>query len=143
VVTAGLLVLLAAVALAASLTGNGSPTPVPSTVAAPPHAAGPRVAGPARSGQGGGSSAASSTTSTTPPTTPSSVPPTPGGAPVISALDPASGTAGQGIQVAGANFLSSSGQIVATFNGQVATTTCPAQSTCTVTVPPRPGSGSA
>ena len=34
------------------------------------------------------------------------------------------------------NFLSSSGQIVATFNGQVAPTSCPAQNTCTVTVPP-------
>ena len=39
----------------------------------------------------------------------------------------------------GANFLSSSGQIVAMFNGQVAPTSCPAQNTCTVTVPPSPG----
>ena len=37
--------------------------------------------------------------------------------------------------VSGANFLSTSGQIVATFNGQVAPTSCPAQNTCTVTVP--------
>ena len=37
--------------------------------------------------------------------------------------------------MAGANFLSTSGQIVATFNGQVAPTSCPAQNTCTITVP--------
>jgi hypothetical protein len=54
---------------------------------------------------------------------------------VISALSPASGPAGEGIQVAGANFLSSSGQIVASFNGEVAPTSCPAQNVCTVTVP--------
>ena len=54
-----------------------------------------------------------------------------GGPPVISSLSPSSGTAGQGIQVAGANFLSANGQIVATFNGQVAPTSCPAQNTCT------------
>ena len=52
--------------------------------------------------------------------------------------NPASGSAGQAIQVAGANFLSSSGQIIATFDGQVAPTSCPAQNTCSVTVPPPP-----
>ncbi len=59
-----------------------------------------------------------------------------GGPPVISSLSPASGPVGQAIVVAGSNFLSSSGQIVATFNGQVATTSCPAPNTCNVTVPP-------
>ncbi len=58
-----------------------------------------------------------------------------GGPPEISSLSPASGSAGQAIVVAGANFLSSSGQIVATFDGQVAPTSCPAQNTCDVTVP--------
>ena len=37
--------------------------------------------------------------------------------------------------VSGANFLSASGQIVATFNGQVAPTSCPAQNACTITEP--------
>jgi hypothetical protein len=60
----------------------------------------------------------------------------PSGPPVISSLSPASGAAGQSITIAGSNFLSTSGQIVATFNGQVAPTSCPAQNTCTVTVPP-------
>lgn len=45
--------------------------------------------------------------------------------------------------MAGANFLSTSGQIVATFNGQVAPTSCPAQNTCMVTVPLMTGSSSA
>jgi hypothetical protein len=54
---------------------------------------------------------------------------------VISSLSPASGGAGVGVQVAGTNFLSSNGQIVASFNGEVAPTNCPAQNLCTVTVP--------
>ena len=62
---------------------------------------------------------------------------------MISALSPSSGAAGQGIEVAGANFLSADGQIVATFNGQVASTSCPAQNTCSVTVPPMSGGQSA
>jgi hypothetical protein len=67
----------------------------------------------------------------------------PGGAPVIASISPSTGAAGQGLQVAGSNFLSSSGQIVASFNGQVAPTSCPAQNTCTVTVPPMSGASSA
>jgi hypothetical protein len=54
---------------------------------------------------------------------------------VISSLSPSNGSAGQSITIAGANFLSTDGHIVATFNGQVAPTSCPAQNTCTVTVP--------
>jgi hypothetical protein len=48
-----------------------------------------------------------------------------------------------GVQVAGANFLSSDGQIVASFNGEVASTSCPEQNVCTVTVPPMAGSTAA
>jgi hypothetical protein len=44
-----------------------------------------------------------------------------------------------GVQVAGTNFLSSDGQIVASFNAEVAPTNCPAQNVCTVTVPPMAG----
>lgn len=62
---------------------------------------------------------------------------------MIASLSPASGAAGQGIVVDGSNFLSSNGQIVATFNGQVTSTNCPAANTCTVTVPPMSGSSSA
>ena len=94
-------------------------------------------------GRGGGPSTSPGISSTTTTTT-TATPPNASGPPVIAALNPASGSAGQAIQVAGANFLSSSGQIIATFDGQVASTSCPAQNTCSVTVPPAPsGSESA
>jgi hypothetical protein len=129
------LVVIAGIALAISSGGGGQQAAAPpSTTPSTAHAHTPPASHhPARgrhTGRSGGS-----TTSTAPPATP-------GGPPVIATLSPASGSAGQGIQVAGSNFLSSSGQIVATFNGQVAPTSCPAQNTCTVTVPPMSGSSS-
>jgi len=133
VAVVAVLVVIAAVALAVSL--SGSPAPTSSTVAGPTQSrtpsSHPSSTGGGKSGAGGssGSTSSSTTTSTT-------VVVAPGGPPVISSLNPSSGTAGQGIQVAGSNFLSTSGQIVATFNGQVAPTSCPAQNTCTITVPP-------
>jgi IPT/TIG domain len=155
VIAVAVLVVGAAVALAASLSGNGAPAPSPVTVAAPTVPHGHAHAG-NTSGHGGATPsvrpststtsppAASSTTSTTGTTTTASTPPAvPGAAPVIAGLNPASGGPGQTVQVAGANFLSTSGQIVATFNGQVAPTSCPAQNTCMVTVPPMTGSSSA
>jgi hypothetical protein len=135
---AAAMVLVAAGALAVSLGtsagGPNSPPPTATHTAAPanPHAT-------TGGGHGGASSShsRSSSTSTTSTTT-STVPPSASGPPVIAALNPSSGAAGQAIQVAGANFLSSSGQIIATFDGQVAPTSCPAQNTCSVTVPPAP-----
>jgi IPT/TIG domain len=128
------LVVVAAAALAASLTAGPSPSnpggpafsasPTPTTSHRAPGHSIPRTSG--------------STTTTTSPTA-TSAPATPGGPPVINALVPASAAPGQGIRVAGTNFLSSDGQIVATFNGQVAPTSCPAQNSCTVTVPPVTG----
>lgn len=132
------LVVLAGIALAVSSGGGGqqgasAPSATPTTAHAGTPAAAHHPAPGRRTGRTGGSS---TTTSTAPAATP-------GGPPVIASLSPASGAAGQGIEVAGSNFLSSSGQIVATFNGQVASTSCPAQNTCTVTVPPMSGSSSA
>ena len=144
VVVVGALVVAATIALVVSLTGTSGPTTLPAATAprpatthagAAPLAGGPQVKdqhGPART---------SGTTRSTSTTTP--VPAAAGGPPVISSLAPSSGSAGQSVQVAGANFLSSSGQIVAAFNGQVAPTSCPAQNTCTVTVPPSSGGRSA
>jgi hypothetical protein len=109
------LVVVAAIALIVS--ESGSPPP-PSPSATTPSTA-------ARNG------GAPRSTSTSTQTTIAAA----GGPPEISSLSPASGSAGQAIVVAGANFLSSSGQIVATFDGQVAPTSCPAQNTCDVTVP--------
>jgi hypothetical protein len=62
--------------------------------------------------------------------------PTPGAAPVISSLSPSSGAAGQVITILGANFMSPSGHIGAHVGSHLANIACPAQSTCTVTVPP-------
>jgi hypothetical protein len=136
VVVAGALVVVAAIALAVSLTGGGPPTaPLPSTAPAAIH---PGAAPAKGNHKPGGTSGRSANTSTTAPTSAA-----PGGPPVISSLTPSSGSAGQSVQVVGANFLSSSGQVVAMFNGQVAPTSCPAQNTCTVTVPPSPGGATA
>jgi hypothetical protein len=140
----GALVVLAAIALAASLTGSTTPqAPSPSTATtpAPTHAG---AAPPSGQSQAKGhhtprgTSGTSTTTSTTTPLLAA-----PGGPPVIGSLTPSSGSAGQSVRVTGAGFLSSSGQIVARFNGQVAATSCPAQNTCTVTVPPPSGDRSA
>jgi IPT/TIG domain len=125
------LVVVAAIALVVSVTSSPSlPSPTAagtagrgtaassSTVPSPPSSTRPE------SGRGNGA-----TTSTT-------VAAAAGGPPIIASLSPASGPAGQAVVVTGSNFLSSSGQIVATFNGQVATTSCPAPNTCNVTAPP-------
>ena len=134
VAVAAALVVVGAIALAVPLGNSPRSTAPPSTAARVPTT----IAG--RQG-GAGTTGPSHSTSTTTATT---VPSTPGAAPVISSLTPSSGSTGQAIQVAGANFMSSNGRIVATFNGQVAPTSCPAQNTCTITVPPPPpGSQSA
>jgi IPT/TIG domain len=148
VIAAAVLVVTAAVALAASLTSNTSPSPPPPTVAAPAQGQAGHATGGSTSGHAGTTRPSTSrhTPSTTVPQGPdttSTVPATPGAPPMIAALSPTSGGAGQGVVVAGSNFLSSNGQIVATFNGQVAPTSCPAQNTCTVTVPPITGVASA
>ncbi len=137
VVVVAALVVLAGIALAISAGGGGQQAAPPSATPTTAHARTPPAAHRPTTKVHRGSAPAPRTTSTTAP------PATPGGPPVIASLSPASGAAGQGIQVAGSNFLSSSGQIVATFNGQVAPTSCPAQNTCTVTVPPMSGSPSA
>jgi hypothetical protein len=126
VAVVAVLVVVAAIALAVSL--SGGPATPPSTVAGPTHAGSTHPGSPRSNPGAGGATPTSTNTSTT-------VVAAPGGPPVISSLSPSSGSAGQGIQVAGANFLSTSGQIVATFNGQVAPTSCPAQNSCTITVP--------
>jgi hypothetical protein len=133
------MVLVAAGALAVTLgTSGGGGGPGPST--APPtsaHSAAPTTPHEKSPGTHGGPSRSPGRSSTTTTST-TAAPPNASGPPVIAALNPASGNAGQAIQVAGANFLSSSGQIIATFDGQVAPTSCPAQNTCSVTVPPAP-----
>ena len=147
VVVVAVLLVVAAIGLAVSLAnGNGSPRATTSSVVTTPsHAGGSHQAHhPSTSGGGSPSATSPSSNGSTNDTTTSTTPPgVPGGAPVISALNPSSGPAGESVQVAGSNFLSTNGRIVATFDGQVASTSCPAQNTCTVTVPAATGSPSA
>jgi hypothetical protein len=117
-------------ALAVSLATRGGTPRAPSTgastattaVSSPTHH---RVAAP---------TPAASTPSTTGP-------PAAGSAtsdPVLAALDPSSGVAGQVVTITGSNFLSADGVIQASFGGQLAPIDCPSQDTCTVTVPTPP-----
>ena len=76
-----------------------------------------------------------------PPPQPPSVPVTGGGGPpVLSALSPSTGAAGQSVIVSGTNFISADGVVQARFGGQLAPTACPVQTSCTVTVPTMTGS---
>jgi IPT/TIG domain-containing protein len=133
VAVAALAVMVLAIALIVSLNSGGSHVAAFSGSTVPS----PRAGGQRPAHHGHSSGAASSTT------TSSTLAATPGGPPVIDSITPSSGAAGQTISVTGANFLSSDGHIVATFNGVVASTSCPAQNTCTVTVPPSNGAASA
>jgi hypothetical protein len=133
VTAVAVLVVAAAVALIVSLSGNSAPPP--STAATSGQKATVPSHSPPTSPRSGAGGATTPSTSAPTPSTSTTVPVAPAGPPVISALSPASGSAGQSVTVSGANFLSTTGQIVATFNGQVAPTSCPAQNTCTVTVP--------
>ena len=148
VVVAAVLLLAAATGLVVSLaTAGGTPNAAtsPSTPTTPGHGAAVRPVRPStRPGKSATARPSSPTdATTTTSTTTASTPVSPGGPPVITAVNPSSAAAGQAVQIAGSNFLSSNGQIVATFNGQVAPTDCPTQNTCDVTVPPPAGLPSA
>ena len=133
VAVVAVLVVAAAIALIVSLGGSSAP---PSSTAAPPGRATTVPSHSLSTGPRSGAAGATTPTTSTPTTsTSTTVAVAPAGPPVISSLSPASGSAGENVMVSGANFLSTTGEIVATFNGQVAPTSCPAQNTCTVTVP--------
>jgi hypothetical protein len=76
-----------------------------------------------------------SPTSTTPSPSRTSHPTSGGTAPVLSSLSPSAGSAGQTVVVSGSNFMSADGLVEARFGGQVAPTSCPVQTSCTLTVP--------
>jgi hypothetical protein len=116
--------------LIGSLASHGTADPTSSAIGAPTTV---RPATP--------STSTSTSPSTTPtPSTAAGAGAAPGpGTPVLSSLAPATGVPGQSVVVSGANLLSSDGQIVARFGGQVAPTDCPAPSSCTVTVPSATG----
>ncbi len=145
-----LLVAIGTVALVLVLTSGPGAKPTP-TRAAPAHQSAPihSAGGPTARSTGSPSPAAGSvpppsvqSVPTTAPSSTTTLSPALGlasGDPIITSLDPAVGQPGQQIVVMGANFLSSSGEITAAFNGQTTATSCPTQSTCTVTVPPSSG----
>jgi hypothetical protein len=125
VVTAAVLVVASGIALAVSASGgSGGPSP--------------KAASTTQLGRTGLTTTTNgtSTTTTTRENTTTTARLVPGNPPQISSVTPASGSAGQTVTIAGSNFLSSDGQIVASFSGQVTATSCPSQDVCTVTVPP-------
>ena len=145
-----LLVAIGTVALVLVLTSGPGAKPTstrsaPARQSAPIHSAGGPTARPSGSTGPATSSVPPPSVQSVPTTAPSSMTtlsPALGlasGDPIITSLDPAVGQPGQQIVVMGANFLSSSGEITAAFNGQTTATSCPTQSTCTVTVPPPSG----
>lgn len=76
---------------------------------------------------------ASTTTSTTPS----------GATPVVQALVPATGHAGDQVTVEGSGFFSANGQVFVTFDGTVVPTRCPSEERCIATVPPPAGRSAA
>lgn len=65
------------------------------------------------------------------------------GAPVLSAIRPASGRAGATVTLTGANLFSPNGNVLVSFGGTPAQTRCPTEQRCTATVPkPAPGTRS-
>lgn len=71
-----------------------------------------------------------------PPSTPTTGSgPSSKGAPVISALSPASGRGGQKVSISGSDFLSADGTITAYFGTQPAPTACPSATQCSTTAP--------
>jgi hypothetical protein len=120
--------------------GGGSPSSsgrrAASTHTAPPapptaqagHESGPAVASPRTTSVTTTTQPAATTTTTSAPAT--------GSGPVLSSIEPISGTPGQIIVVSGSNLMSTSGQITAQFGAETSTVACLAQTSCLVIVPP-------
>ena len=109
----GVVVVLAGVTVAVSLTKSPAPAP----------------------------SARSTTTSTMSPS--GTLAPASGSSPpTISLLTPSTGSPGQRVLISGTDFLSANGQIVASFGGVMAPTSCSTSTSCTATVPVQPGASS-
>ena len=140
VLSLAVVVLLAATALVIALATKQGPVSSPTTGRAATGQAATGRAGTGRPATGRSSGQAPPAPTSTSSAPPSSVPATGGGPPVLSALSPATGAAGQSVVVSGADFISADGVIQARFGGQLAPTACPVQTSCTVTVPTMTGS---
>lgn len=118
-----------------------------SSRAVPAHSATRSKAGSTTSTSGVSAASTAPTTATTTAATksstttvPASAPTAPAaagsvGAPQVASASPVSGAAGQTVTVTGSGFYSANGQVTAYFGGAPAPTSCPSQSSCTVTVP--------
>jgi hypothetical protein len=114
---AGVVAVLGAVTVAVSLARSPAPTP--------------------------GATCSSSPTTTTTSAPPGSLAPASGSSPpTISSLSPSTGGPGQRVVITGTGFLSANGQIVASFGGATAPTSCPTSTSCTATAPAQPGTSS-
>jgi hypothetical protein len=141
VVVAIAVVVAGGIAAALTLTGGGTPGPPvsihrsASSTTAPGHSTVGASTG--TSNTSGGSTSRSAQSSEPPASTPRSSAPTgaSGGAPRVRKVSPSSGASGQTVEVTGSGFFSSDGRITASFGGAPAPTSCPTQSSCTVTVP--------
>lgn len=111
-------------ARASGATGGHSPPATSPAPSAGPATSLPPVASSSTPGQAPGSPATTATSG-----------PAPAGGPQISSISPGSGAAGQSIVLSGTGLFSSSGVVTAYFGGMAAPTSCPSQSSCTVTVP--------
>ncbi len=127
----GVAALVAALTVLAVVASAG-----PGGHAAHRHAAGATrttISAPTQSSQPAPSPSTSSPTTTASPAAPS-----PGGAPVLSAISPSVGQQGQTIAIQGTGLMSADGLIVVLFGPEEASTSCPSQLGCVVTVPPPP-----
>jgi hypothetical protein len=146
-VTAGLVVVLGALALGFGLSGDASPAASHAVVV--PRSNSPEVKHPgariqkSSAGKGGGAQPSSGRSdgpgsSMTDPATAAPPAPNPsasGSSPVVSAVTPDAGDAGQVVRVNGSNLFSPDENIQASFGGQPADISCPTQALCMMTVP--------
>jgi hypothetical protein len=140
--TASLVVVLGAVAGGLVLSGGRNASPTAQQTVGVPRSSHPSAKGPGdrvqpNSGQSGrqpSNTTSPSTTAQPPPNPPSSGP-----APVLSAITPDAGTAGQIVTVSGSNPFSQDGSIQASLGGEPADITCPTETSCMMTLPLLPG----
>ncbi len=148
-VTAGLVVVLGALALGFGLSGgrDASPTPTHAVVAtrsnspevkrsgakSPKSSAGKVGVAQQNSGRSGAPTSSVTGPATGTPSAPN--PSASGPSPVLNAVTPDAGDAGQVVMVNGSNLFSPDRNIQASFGGQPADISCPTQASCMMTVP--------
>jgi hypothetical protein len=147
-VTAGLVVVLGALAFGFGLSGDRDASPAATHAVVVPRSNSPEVkrsgasqknsagkVGVAQQDSGRSGGPTSSVTGPATATPPAPNPSPPGPSPVLSAVTPDAGDAGQVVMVNGSNLFSPDENIQASFGGQPADISCPSQALCMMTVP--------